>query len=312
MAFLRPLDRADAGRRPHLDARKPPRPRTCSPARLRRPASAGSSAGPDSSCSRATARRGDALAFPDASVDLVTVTATDVLVGHRNHRGRTHLPHDRRRADLDAARKSRDSVLRERRANPPFQGVDRCAQDSPPSPSLSPLPADCCRDRRPPPRRRSPPDPATATARDDAGRSGRPLGHRLQLRHRARARRAQPAAADRQLRPAVHGHRRHRQSGHGALPLADRARRARRARTELRVRPARTGKAAAEVRRPRGHAGARRARTAGRRARKKSARSSSATTTDRCGRSATRSSPACTPITSASPSCPATCTAGRR
>ena len=50
----------------------------------------------------------------------------------------------------------------------------------------------------------------------------------------------------------------------------------------------------------------------GRRAKKKSARSSSATTTDRCGRSATRSSPACTPITSASPSCPATCTAVRR
>ena len=73
----------------------------------------------------------------------------------------------------------------------------------------------------------STPDAAPTHSRraghDDARRSGRAGGHRLQLRHRARARRPQPAAAARQLRSALHGHRRDRQSGDGAFPLADRA-----------------------------------------------------------------------------------------
>ena len=90
----------------------------------------------------------------------------------------------------------------------------------------------------------------------DARRSDRSRRHRLQLRHRAGARRPRPAAAARQLRSAVHGHRRHRQSGDRALPIAHRAVARERARAELRVRPARTGQAAAQVRRPRRHAGA--------------------------------------------------------
>ena len=87
----------------------------------------------------------------------------------------------------------------------------------------------------------------------------RPVGagdHGLQLRHRARPRRAQPATGARHRQPAVHGHRRHRQSGHRALSIAHRPRARPGAGAELRVRPARTRQAAAQVRRPRGHADA--------------------------------------------------------
>ena len=91
---------------------------------------------------------------------------------------------------------------------------------------------------------------------DDAGRSGGAGGHGLQLRHRARARRAERPARAGKLRPEVHGHRRDGEPGDGALPLADRALAAVRPRAELRVRSARAGEAAAQVRRPRRHAGA--------------------------------------------------------
>ena len=85
-----------------------------------------------------------------------------------------------------------------------------------------------------------------------------------------------------------------------------------RPRAELRVRPARTREAPAQVRRPRRHARAHACRTAAPRDRKRSRLVFSATTTRRSGRSATRSSPACMPITSASPSFPATSIRGRR
>ena len=62
------------------------------------------------------------------------------------------------------------------------------------------------------------------------------------------------AAAARRLRPALHGHRRDGESGDRALPIADRAVARQRARAELRIRPARAGQAAAQVRRPRRHA----------------------------------------------------------
>ena len=146
----------------------------------------------------------------------------------------------------------------------------------------------------------------------DARRSVGAVADRLQLRHRAGARRSQPAARARHRQPAVHGHRRNRQSRDGALPIADRTVAGQRARAELRIRPARSRQAAAQVRRPRSHADAqppgRRHDAAGR---SESARSS-ATTPARCGRSATRSSPASAPITSASRSCPIRSTRARR
>ena len=98
--------------------------------------------------------------------------------------------------------------------------------------------------------------PAPRAGRVHARRPDRARAHRLQLRSRARPRRPHAAAAARRLRSAVHGHRRDRQSGDRALPIADRAGAPQRARAELRVRPARAGKAAAQVRRPRRHAGA--------------------------------------------------------
>ena len=61
-------------------------------------------------------------------------------------------------------------------------------------------------------------------------------------------------------RSAVHGHRRVHQSGDRAFSLDDRARKAERTRTELRIRSARSEQAAAEIRGPRSHAGAREAR----------------------------------------------------
>ena len=76
----------------------------------------------------------------------------------------------------------------------------------------------------------------------------------LQLRHRARPRRSQPPDRARHVGSALHGHRRHRQSGDRAFPIADRAVARERARAELRVRPARARQAAAQVRRPRRHA----------------------------------------------------------
>ena len=62
------------------------------------------------------------------------------------------------------------------------------------------------------------------------------------------------ALAGGRVGPAVHGHRGHGESGHGALPLADRPFACQRPRAELRVRPARARQAAAQVRRPRGDA----------------------------------------------------------
>ena len=59
-----------------------------------------------------------------------------------------------------------------------------------------------------------------STTLDDQVGAGR---HGLQLRHRARARRAQPPARARELRPEVHGHRRDGEPGDRSLPLADRA-----------------------------------------------------------------------------------------
>ena len=81
--------------------------------------------------------------------------------------------------------------------------------------------------------------------------------HRLQLRHRARARRAQ-SAARRAARFDLqfHGHRRDGESGDGAFPIAHRAVARQRPRAELRIRPARAREAAAQVRRPRRDAGA--------------------------------------------------------
>ena len=98
--------------------------------------------------------------------------------------------------------------------------------------------------------------PRRGTGRLDARRSGRSGGHRLQLGHRAGPRRPRTAAAARQLRPQVHGHRRHRQPGDRPLPIADRTVAPQRPRAELRIRPARARQAAAEIRRPRRHAGA--------------------------------------------------------
>ena len=85
----------------------------------------------------------------------------------------------------------------------------------------------------------------------DAQGPDRPLRHRLQLEHRARARRASARVAVRHARPAARRHRRVGQSGDGAFPVAERAVEAGDARAELRVRPARSGAAAEEVRRPR-------------------------------------------------------------
>ena len=104
---------------------------------------------------------------------------------------------------------------------------------------------------------------------DDARRSGRAVADRLQLRHRAGARRPQPAAGARHRQPALHGHRRNRQSRDGAFPIAHRAVAGERARAELRIRPARSRQAAAQVRRPRSDADAQPHRKAARRARKK-------------------------------------------
>ena len=94
----------------------------------------------------------------------------------------------------------------------------------------------------------------------DARRPERAVAHRLQLRPRAGPRRALAGAAARHLRPEVHGHRRHGESGDGALPIAHRAVSRERAGAELRVRPARAGQAPAQVRRPRRDAGALRRR----------------------------------------------------
>ena len=91
---------------------------------------------------------------------------------------------------------------------------------------------------------------------DDARRSVGAVAHRLQLRYRAGARCPQPAADARHRQPALHGHRRHRQSGDGALPIAHRTVAGQRARAELRIRSARSRQAAAQVRRPRGDADA--------------------------------------------------------
>ena len=54
--------------------------------------------------------------------------------GDGHDRERTRVSHRRWRQELDAARKSRGSVLRKRRSKPPFQGADRCVHESPPPP----------------------------------------------------------------------------------------------------------------------------------------------------------------------------------
>ena len=145
-----------------------------------------------------------------------------------------------------------------------------------------------------------------------ARRPDRAGAHRLQLGPRARARRPQRPAAARHVRPAVHGHRRDGQPGDRALPLADRAvaldvleqnyeydllepdklLRKYVGRDVTLVRLVQDGGDHAAG----GSEGA--APQLQQRA--------------RSGRSATRSSPACTPITSASPSCRAISTRGRR
>ena len=119
---------------------------------------------------------------------------------------------------------------------------------------------------------RRPPRPRRGRRRTglvDARRSDRSRRHRLQLRHRAGARRPRAAAAARHLRSAVHGHRRDGQSGDRAFPIADRAVARQRARAELRVRPARARQAAAQVRRPRRRRWCGGARRTARRARKR-------------------------------------------
>ena len=86
---------------------------------------------------------------------------------------------------------------------------------------------------------------------DDPRRSGRTQRHRLQLRHRARARRAQHRAPERDVRPELHGHRRDREPGDRPFSFAQRAVARQRARAELRIRSAGAREAAAQVRRPR-------------------------------------------------------------
>ena len=86
---------------------------------------------------------------------------------------------------------------------------------------------------------------------DDPRRSGRAQRHRLQLRHRARARRAQHRAPARDVRPELHGHRRDREPCDRPFSFAQRAVARQRARAELRIRSARAREAAAQVRRPR-------------------------------------------------------------
>ena len=143
-------------------------------------------------------------------------------------------------------------------------------------------------------------------------RSGRVVAHRLQLGHRAGARRPQPAAHARHRQPALHGHRRDRQSGDGAFPIAHRTVAGERARAELRIRPARSGQAAAQVRRPRGHADAqppgRRHDAAGRSEGAAPQLQHQPGVEDR-QRDRHRDS---APITSAFPSCPTRSTHGRR
>ncbi len=89
--------------------------------------------------------------------------------------------------------------------------------------------------------------------RDDQG-PDRTCGHRLQLEHRARARRAAGGVVPRRRRLALSRHRGDGEPGDRALPLAQRAIAARHPRTELPVRPAGSATAAEEVHRPRRHA----------------------------------------------------------
>ena len=114
----------------------------------------------------------------------------------------------------------------------------------------------CCRavvgfsgGRNPADRTRSRPRPPKGST--TPRRSGRAQRHRLQLRHRARARRAQSRAPERHVRPELHGHRRDRESGDRPFPVAQRAVARQRAGAELRIRSARAREAAAQVRRPR-------------------------------------------------------------
>ncbi len=156
----------------------------------------------------------------------------------------------------------------------------------------------------------STPDAAPTHSRraghDDPRRSGRAGADRLQLGHRARARRAQPrscraATFDLQfmdiaatVNPATVHFR--------SLTEPSRAERPR---AELRVRSARARQAAAQVRRPRGHARAHACSRTARRARRRSRRELlSYNNAPVWQNRQARSSPACTPITSASPSCP--------
>ena len=70
------------------------------------------------------------LEFPDPAADS---RSRDCHRQHRRdcpHPRRPRVPHRRRRPDLDRARKTPGSVLRERAARPPSQGVIRCAQES--------------------------------------------------------------------------------------------------------------------------------------------------------------------------------------
>ena len=164
------------------------------------------------------------------------------------------------------------------------------------------------RPRRPEARRFKPADCQS----DHPRRPDGSCGDRLQLRSRARARHAEHHAAVRQLRSAVHGHRRDGQPRDHPLSIAHQSRRGQRARAELRVRPPRARETAAQVRRPRRHA--RPHRPEGRQHRAGGSACPAPQLQQRAGLAGRqrRSSPACTPITSASQSCRAISTAVRR
>ena len=228
-----------------------------------------------------------------------------------DHCGWPHVPNQRRRPDLVAARKSYLHVLRTGSGKPATNtGACQMRVRLSWAAVAVAIAGSSYGFSRPACRRGGRTDNRHITS-DDHRRPDGPVADRLQLRSGARSRHAQRHAALRKLRPALHGHRGDGQSGDDSFSIPHQSRGRERARAELRVRSPRAREAAAEIRRPRCHVGPHRAEERQQRRRKKSARTFSATTTGRSGRLETRSSPGSTPTTFDSPSCRETCSAVR-
>ena len=173
------------------------------------------------------------VTFPE-SIDLTAVRAMSAREAAGDNRGWPHVPNQRRRPDVVAARKSTSSVLRTGSGKPAQQGACQNA--------CTTFVGRGCRGHcrivirlfQTACRRGGRTDNHTSRP-DDHRRPDGPVADRLQLRSGPRSRHAKRHAALRKLRPALHGHRGDGESGDDSFSIPHQSRGRERARTELRV-----------------------------------------------------------------------------